>query len=202
MFIPKWTHRPPKRWMTREEVKLFLAVLNLRETLISTLAIIAGMRPGEIFGLQWEHIREDHVDIRQRVYRGEVDSPKTQNSIRRVAISAGLGRMLKEWKKFSIDTSPGAWVFPSEKLKTPLRKDNCWRRGFMPHLKRVGLDWANFQVMRRTHCSLMRELNVDPKVVADQLGHTLDVNLNVYTQTPLETRTDAVNVLEPTLRLQ
>jgi hypothetical protein len=44
----------------------------------------------------------------------------------------------------------------------------------------------------------MRGLNVDPKVVADQLGHTLDVNLNVYTATALETRKQAVNSLEQT----
>ena len=42
----------------------------------------------------------------------------------------------------------------------------------------------------------MRELGVDPKVVADQQGHTLDVNLNVYTQTSLEKRVEAVEQLE------
>jgi hypothetical protein len=49
---------------------------------------------------------------------------------------------------------------------------------------------------RRTHSSLMRDKNVDPKVVADQLGHTLDVNLNVYTQTSLERKIEAVESLE------
>ena len=34
--------------------------------------------------------------------------------------------------------------------------------------------------MRRTHASLRNELEVDPKVVAEQLGHTLDLNLNTY----------------------
>ena len=66
-----------------------------------------------------------------------------------------------------------------------MAKDNCWRRKFLPKLKEAGLEWANFQVMRRTHSSLMRKLGVDPKLVADQLGHTLDVNLNVYTETDL-----------------
>ena len=32
----------------------------------------------------------------------------------------------------------------------------------------------------------MRELGVDPKIVADSMGHDLDVNLNTYTQTPLD----------------
>jgi hypothetical protein len=43
----------------------------------------------------------------------------------------------------------------------------------------------------------MRELNVDPKLVADQQGHTLDVNINVYTQ--LASRIEAVNTLESAL---
>ena len=68
-----------------------------------------------------------------------------------------------------------------------------------PQLEKVGLEWANFQVMRRTHSSLMRELGVDPKVVADQLGHTLDVNLNVYTETNLGLRKEAVETLESAL---
>lgn len=45
----------------------------------------------------------------------------------------------------------------------------------------------------------MRELDVDPKVVADQLGHTLDVNLNVYTESNLGRRKEAVDALESAL---
>jgi len=40
-------------------------------------------------------------------------------------------------------------------------------------LDRVGLGCANFLVICRTHSTLMKELGVDPKLVADQLGHTL-----------------------------
>jgi integrase len=69
----------------------------------------------------------------------------------------------------------------------------------LPKLKTKKLEWVNFQVLRRTHSSLMREENIDPKVVADQLGHTLDVNLNVYTQTSLENRLRAVETLEASL---
>ena len=199
LFTPSECHRPLTRYMTREEVKLLFSVLNLRETLISMLAIIAGMRPSEIFALEWKHVKDDHLDIQQGVYRGKVDSPKTPRSVRKVALSEGLQRVISKWKSFCIDTSLGAWVFPSENLKTPVSKDNCWRRHIAPNLKTIGLEWANFQVMRRTHSSLMRELNVDPKIVADQLGHSLDVNLNVYTRTGLRQRTEAVNVLESAL---
>ena len=43
--------------MTTEEVKRCSAVLDLRERLMVQLAIIAGMRPGEIFGLTCETCR-------------------------------------------------------------------------------------------------------------------------------------------------
>lgn len=69
-------------------------------------------------------------------------------------------------------------------------------RYFRPKLEEVGLGWVDFQVMRRTHSSLMRELGVDPKIVADVMGHDLDVNLNVYTQTSMASRIRAIETLD------
>ncbi len=42
--------------------------------------------------------------------------------------------------------------------------------------------------MRRTHASIMGALGVEGKLVADQLGHSLDLNQNVYTQSAVATR--------------
>ena len=61
------------------------------------------------------------------------------------------------------------------------------------------MGWANFQVMRRTHATLLDELGVDPQVRADQMGHTVDVNQNQYTRSSLERRRAAVNELEKAL---
>jgi integrase len=196
LFTPRECRRAVARVMTVEEVRLLLSVLEVRERLIARLALLAGMRPGEVFGLKWERMEADYADIRQRVYRGDVDSPKSVRSMRHAALSDGLLVSVDEWRAVSLDTSADAWVFPSEKLTTPLAKDNCWRRGFLPRLKPVGLGWANFQVMRRTHSSLLKELDVDPHVRAEQMGHTIDVNENVYTITSLRRRRDAVNALE------
>ena len=89
---------------------------------------------------------------------------------------------VEAWKELTLDAGLEAWVFPSER-NTPLSRDNAWRRSIQPKLEEIGLGWASFQVMRRTHSTLMNELRVDPKLVADQLGHSLDVNQNVYTMT-------------------
>lgn len=200
LFTPREAVRKPKRRMNWKEVWSCFSALELRELLIAMLAVLVGMRPGEIFALQWGHMFSDHIDVRQRLYEGKIDTPKTRHSQRQVALSEDLSQQVEAWKSISRDTSPEAWVFPSEAVETPLKPENCWRRNFQPHLEAIGLDWLNFQVMRRTHASLMRELEVDPKIVADQLGHTLDVSMNVYTDSGLALRGEAVNLLSQALR--
>jgi integrase len=200
LFTPRECPLPATKIMNREEVQKLFAELATREQVIARLAVLAGMRPGEIFGLTWARMEAQYADIRQRVYRGDVDSPKSSHSVRWAALSDGLLQAIREWKSVSLNTNPEAWVFPSEKGTTPLLKDNCWRRHFAPQLKAVGLGWVNFQVMRKTHNCLMKDLDVDPKVRAEQMGHTVDVNENVYTQTSLARRREAVNRLETMLQ--
>jgi hypothetical protein len=48
----------------------------------------------------------------------------------------------------------------------------------------------------------MKTMGVDGKLVADQLGHSLDVNQNVYTHSPVESRLVIVNQLEERLLVQ
>ena len=198
LFTPRDATRAEKRVMTIAEVQTCFAVLGLREKLIVKLAVLVGMRPGEIFALTWGRLKETYAEITQRVYRGVIDTPKTSTSVRYAGLPDGLLRDIELWRAMTVVTRDDALVFPSERM-TPLAKENVWRRAMLPKLEPVGLAWANFQVMRRTHSTLMRGLGVDGKLVADQLGHSLDVNQNVYTQTPVETRLPALNRLEQSL---
>jgi integrase len=195
LFVPRHCSKPHHRTMTVDEVKLALTVLDLRERVVFKLAVFAGLRPGEIFALRRTQLTEKTVDIRERIYRGQLDTPKTRKSIRTVALS----KIVREDLEELLATSPTvaeAWLFPSENADKPLVRDNVLYRHMRPRLETVGLEWVNYQVMRRTHSSLMRELGVDPKIVADHMGHDVDVNLNVYTQTSLDSRIEAVNTLE------
>jgi integrase len=160
------------------------------------LAILAGMRPSEIFALTWGRLTATYVDVRQRVYRGIIDTPKSTLSTRQAALPKGVLGEIEAWRAISLVTNDDAWVFPSERLTTPLSKDNCWNRNIKPKLAEAGPSWANFQLMRRTHSTLMGDLGVDAKLVADQCGHTLDVSQNVYRQSPVASRLPAVNQLE------
>ena len=144
-------------------------------------------------------VAPDHVAVVQRLYRGQLDRPKSERSQRTVALSSTTRALIQQWRQ-RVSADPEAWVFPSARTTTPLGRDNTWRRLILPRLKPIGLAWATFQVMRRTHASLARQAGIDPKLVADQLGHTLDVNQNVYTVPDLSHRLAAVNLLETTLQ--
>jgi integrase len=200
LFTPRAARTAAKRRMSLEEVNRCFEVLDQRERLIAMLALTAGMRPGEILALQWKHVRPDHIEVVQRVYHQEIDTPKTKRSVRSVALSPVLKASLESWREVALSDDPEAWLFPSEHGRTPVIAENIWRRNFLPRLKAVGLEWATFLVMRRTHASLMRDLDVDPKLVADQLGHTLDVSLNVYAKSGLARRGEALALFESRLK--
>jgi integrase len=195
LFTPRVCSRPEHTRMTAEQVKTALAVLELRERLVFKLAVVAGMRPGEIFALRRSRLGKNTADIRERIYRGHLDTPKTQRSIRVVALAPTVHQDLESWLEISPSVTED-WLFPSENPAKPLSKDNVLYRYMRPRLQTVKLDWVDYQVMRRTHSSLMRELGVDPKIVADGMGHDVSVNLNVYTQTSIERRLEAVQTLE------
>jgi integrase len=199
LFVPREAKRFPKPRLTLEQVRLLFSLLDIREKVIAGFAILAGMRPGEILALRRCHVENGYVDIRQRVYAGQIDTPKTFHSQRWAAFGDGLSQWLKEWLEILPVAGPDAFLFPSERGTTPLAIGNCWKRSFLPRLKAAGLQWATFQVMRRTHSTRLYELGVDPQIRADQMGHTVDVNQNQYTRSSLERRRIAVNLLEKAL---
>ena len=130
------------------------------------------------------------------MFRRDIDTPKTDKSFRDVALSGEVQRDMKAWLEF-MPGGPDDWLFPSENPKMPISATNLMGRNIKPLLRAedVNLGWVSYRVMRRTHSSLMKAKGVDPKLVADQQGHTVDVNQNVYTQTSIDERLKAVETL-------
>lgn len=188
---PGRTMRP----LTEMEVNKYLELFSLREKLISRLAIFEGLRPGEILALRWKALNGDALRVEERVYKRVLNTPKNGKS-REGAISQGTLSLIREWAGFAQDSSPDGFVFPSEKLTTPLSLDNLWRRYMYPKLETVGLGWATFQILRKTNASLSQKAGVDPKVASDQRGHGLGVSLEVYTSSDLDQKRAAVRKLE------
>jgi integrase len=150
----------------------------------------------KILALRWRNFGDESFTVEARVYRGKLDSPKTRKSARVGALSLATLEDLNAWRALRRDSNPDGFVFPSENLNTPLGRDNLWRRCIQPKLKKVGLEWASFQVMRRSNASLGRKAGIDDKVAADQRGHGLGVSLGVYADSDLSQKTAAVRKLE------
>jgi len=197
LYTPRQAKTAESRSMNKEEVEHYITALPIRERVIAHLALFVGMRPGEILALQRRHISADgcQLSIAQRVYRGDIDTPKTDSSTRTVAIPPKTAHQLREWMRL-LPTQPKAWVFASENHLKPMWRDNVWRRHMQPRLEPLGLGWANFQVLRRTHASLGHDAGIDPKVSADQRGHGIGVAIDVYTKSAMSTRAEAAEQLE------
>ena len=172
-----------------------IGALELREKVIVRLASWEGMRPGEILALQMGDLDDDAVWVRRRVYKGDIDEPKTKRSTRRVALTVGTLALLDQWKLRLLGSPPEAWIFGSEK-GTPMRRDNIWRKSMYPKLKPVGLEWATFQVMRRTFATLSKAAGVDAHTRSAQMGNTVDVNENEYAVASFEQKLAAVRKLD------
>jgi integrase len=200
LYTPKRC-RPSRerRVLSQAQAVIMENVLDLRERLFVRLATSEGMRPGEILGLQVGDCDDEAISVRRRFYKGDVDTPKTKRSIREVALSNGTKALLKIWIDKLQKRSPESWLFPAEDSGSPMRRDNIWYRNIRPKLEKVGLQWATFQVMRRTFATLSKRLGIDAHTRSAQMGNTVDVNENDYVVSSLEDRLAAVRKLESTV---
>jgi integrase len=195
LTTPRCKDPGKKPVMSELEVYRALKVLPIRERLIFRLATIEGMRPGEILGLQLQDLGDNSVHVTRRVYRGNIDSPKTGRS-RVVGLSPCTASLLSEWRGLFRQQRREAWLFESENPKSPLIRDNVQRRHIQPKLAKVGLHWVTFQVMRRTNASLGEKDRVNQKVAADQRGHGMRTSLEVYVQAGLDEKLQAAAAID------
>ncbi len=198
LFTPPCKPEGEKRVLTPVQVRQVLTVFETRERLIFRLAVFEGLRPGEILALRLCNVFDDHLAIEQRVYKGKLDTPKGRKgkrTARKVALSTGTSMEIAIWRTMLLKTTPDGYLFPTER-NTPLSRDNLWSRQMRPKLETIGLEWATFQVLRRTNASLSRKAKIDDKVFADQRGHGLGVSMEVYSHSDLEQKSEAVKRLE------
>jgi len=197
--------RPPKTKMVLapEQLDAMINAVALREKLCIRLATFEGMRPGEIFGMQLGDVDLETgcLWIRRRLYRSDVDSPKNDRSKRQVALSTGTKELMTDWLHWLIRNNPDGWVFATESGKRPLSRDFVWTKRILPSVQPLGLEWATFQVMRRTHATLSKQAGVDAHTRSAQMGNTVDVNENEYAVSDFKTRREAVRKLEAALKV-
>lgn len=197
LAVPKVLNVVSKVTATPQQGMRVIVALDIKERLISRLALYVGLRPGEILATQWHDWAGDQMRVERRVYKGIVDTVK--NQIPRIAaLPESVVRDMKRWAELSFDLRPDAYIFAT-RTGGPGNRDSIWRHGMKKPLKAIHLDWITPQVMRRTWASISAGAGIDPKVRADQLGHGVDVDINQYVQTPFAGKLAAVKAVEKLL---
>ncbi|MDE3155106.1 MAG: site-specific integrase [Acidobacteriota bacterium] len=182
--LPKLTTVRPKWALTRAQAAELLTALPPLGRAVVGLAILSGLRRGELFALRWRDIdeRTRTLTVREAVYDGKFDTPKTRASLRQVPLSKSALTLLAEWKRRAATTDADALVF-STRSATVLSPNNVLRRVVFPACERLQMPHATWLTFRRTYSSWSHDKGVPAKIVAQLMGHTnVDTTLNVYTQ--------------------
>jgi integrase len=177
------TVRPKWVLTTHQAAQLLDALPPLARTMAG-LAMLSGLRRGELFALRWSDLDEHDrcLIVREAVYEGRFDTPKTAAGVRQIPLSDAALKLVADWRARAKRAEPAALVFSTWSGK-PISPNNVLRQQVFPACDALGLKRVTWLTLRRTYSSWAHEKGVPGKVVAQLMGHTkVDTTLNVYTQ--------------------
>jgi len=182
---PRYVPRPHKTLDQREAQALLNAAKSTDYYALFFLALVTGMRQGEIFGLCWDAVDFEAaaIYVRGTLTRGssgEVHlSPPKGARQRRVDVGPQLLGLLERQRKRQLSA---LWVF-TDGNGEPLAKDRFVRTVFHPLLRAAGLPRIRFHDLRHTCATLGLSSGVNVKVMSERLGHSsAKMTLDVYTK--------------------
>ena len=148
------------------------------------LELATGLRKGELVALLWADLDEKRKTLsvsKQAVVvdkQIQVTRPKTETSIRTIALSDETVAILKQEHA----KHPGnPYMFPSPKTGEMYHPDSVVNL-HKKILKDAGLDYIRFHDLRHTFATIALQSGVDVKTVASMLGHSsAGFTLNTYT---------------------
>jgi integrase len=177
------TGRPDIQPFDRAEVnRLLAAARGDRLEALFRLALDAGMRQGELFGLSRDALDLDAGTVRvlrsleERKGGRRVKDVKTDASRRLIRLHPDTVACLRK----HLAAVGGDTVFPDARGGW-LRRSNFLRRDFHPLLKRAGLRVRGFHHLRHTMATLLLLEGINVKAVSRRLGHsTTRMTLDAY----------------------
>lgn len=197
---PPKAKKPKRKYYDDDQCKILLENLEqLDEEQIKyktaiILTVFTGVRLGELMGLEWNDIdfRNGIVSInRSSQYLADTGVftkvPKTESSIREVAIPDFVISLLEEYKLWYEEQKSlyGDLWTNSNRLFVqadgkPMHPSTI-SKWFVKYVGQIGLPVINFHGLRHTNATLLIAQNIDVAVVAARLGHAqITTTYNFY----------------------
>lgn len=195
-----------------EQLVLFLSTAKKEENITNYTFILTvaytGLRKGEAFGLQWKNIDLTNKTItveRTRDNKG-VRTPKTSNSYRKILIDDLLIQQLKTYRKWCKETmisfgyhcTDESFVFTCYQTGVPI-SDNSVLYAFRRILNKCNLSNVTIHGLRHTHATILLNSGQNVKVIAERLGNTPEMILNIYGHVLKEAEAESVALFNRTL---
>ncbi len=195
--LPHRTFAKPPGFLTQDEAHRLVLAMEDPVRTIALLAIVGGLRIGEILALRWGRINFERSTLRveETCYLGIFDTPKTLASRREVPMAQPVVDALRRHMNRSRDSSEEALVFAT-KNGTPLSANNLRRRHLVPACDKAGIRRIGWHALRHTHSTLLHAQGTPLKYAQAQLGHSyMSTTLDIYTHIVTDGQRDAVNKL-------
>lgn len=160
--------------------------------------LMTGMRRGEICGLKWSDFDEEsgmlHIQRTIRYTKGEliIGETKTNQGKRKIVLPASVAQMLRERKKNCYTE----WVFPKElNPEFPVDPGRAYKE-LKRILKEADLPDMRFHDLRHTFATHAASNGIDPKTLAEILGHTkASFTLDRYTHVTTDMQKQAAGIV-------
>jgi integrase len=168
--------------LTPEQVRALLAKLTEPCRTMVLLAVLSGLRRGEIFGLRWKSVDwiEGSIVVVEADYEGHSAAPKTRASCRKVFVDSTVIESLKNLRPERFQ--PNDLVFATDR-GTSFNPNNVLNRALHPACKEAGIPRVSWHNFRYTFSTWANPTGESIKALQSQLGHTDSrLTLSVYTQ--------------------
>jgi integrase len=175
-------NKQERRFYSPVQVRQLLAELTEPCRTVVILAVLTGMRIGEILALRWKRVDllRGAIEVAETFSEGQFGSPKTRSSHRVIPMSTNLRSVLEAHRTGSVRTSLDDLVFSTPK-GTPLSSKNLYNRVLAPACDRIGQPRVSWHSFRHAHATLLGETGESLKTAQAILGHSdLETTLNTY----------------------
>jgi integrase len=196
-FPEKELKEAPVLFTADDFVKL-LEQLDEPYRTMARLIALTGLRIGELLAVRWRclDLEIGTLSVRESVYEGKFQSPKTRKSRRTMPLGPQIILWLREHRVRAKRTESDDLVFGNRKGQ-PLRESKLLRNVLQPAAERAGLGRVTWHQFRHIHSSLLNDLRVPVKIAQEQLGHSsISTTLNIYTHVVDASHRKAIEALE------